>query len=70
MSNVQSKKQEALAKLQAARALLDQVGALMADATEVLETVGAYTEHGVTDVCGVVRDSIGELEELVNDYVN
>lgn len=70
MSNVQSKKQEALAKLQAARALLDQVDALMAQAEEVLEVEGGYTEHGVGDVTGVVRDSIGELEELVRDYVN
>ncbi len=70
MSNKQSKQQEALAKLQAARALLDQVDALVAAATEVLEVEGAYTEHGVGDVCSVVRDSIGELEELVHDYVN
>lgn len=42
----------------------------MATAVCILETDGAYEQHDVGDVCGVVRDAIGELEDLVRQYVN
>lgn len=66
---MQQKRAAALAQLQQARKLIDDADALIGAATQTLEEDGAYTEHGVGDVCGVVRDAIGELEGYVNDYV-
>lgn len=70
MSNAAARKQQALAKLAVARTLLDTVQALMAEAELILVEDGAYQREGAGDVCGAVRDEIGELEGDVNDYVN
>jgi hypothetical protein len=68
--SMQQKQQNALAQLQAARTLLDAVDSCIASAVFTLEVDGAYEEHGQGDVCGVVRDSIAELESLLQQYVN
>ena len=67
---MQVKREQALAKLQQARTLLDVLDGLVADATYTLESEGAYTQHGLGDSCSVVRDHIGELESLLVQYVN
>lgn len=68
--SVQQKQSEALQKLQNVRNLLDQVDAEMAEAILILEQDGAYSEFQDCDGVNLLREQVGELEELVRDYVN
>jgi hypothetical protein len=58
-------KQEALQKLQAARALVQQADALMAEVAEAVDTAGCTVEDlAQYDCCGVVQDEISALEQV------
>lgn len=70
MPSMKQQQAAALAALQAARDALQVVDDKLATATCILETDGAYMQHDIGDVCGVVRDAIGEMEDLVRQYVN
>jgi hypothetical protein len=70
MQNIAAQRALALANLQQATALLDQVDSLLASAILVLEEDGAYMHTEASDVCAAVREEIHTVTQLVSDYVN
>ena len=58
-------KQEALQKLQAARALVLQADMLLAEVNEAVDEAGCTVEDlAGYDVCSVVQDEISALEQV------